>query len=70
MKSTNLKEHIRRFQEYFIHMHILMGSNALQFWHQNKCKYPSFVCKTNRGDIKLHFKAYEKKILDGGAVEI
>ena len=30
--------HIRRFQEYFIHIHTLIGSTALQFlqfWYQN-----------------------------------
>ena len=33
-----LKIHIRRFQEYFIHIHILIGSitlQFLQFWYQN-----------------------------------
>ena len=31
-------QHIRRFQEYFIHIHILIGSTTLQFlqfWYQN-----------------------------------
>ena len=29
--ELQLKLHIRRFQEYFIHIHILIGSTTLQF---------------------------------------
>ena len=50
--------HIRRFQEYFNHIHILIGSSTLQFWilkfwYQNGVhdKYPFLGSKSNRGCI-------------------
>ena len=55
--------HIRRFQEYFNHIHIFIGSTTLQFFAillPKWCKYPILGSKTNRGDIRLYFKTYEK----------
>ena len=34
------------------------------------CKYPFLGSKITRGDIRLHFKTYEKKLLDGATIEI
>ena len=49
--------HIRRFQEYFNNIHIFIGSTTVP---PKWCKYPILGSKTNRGDIRLYFKTYEK----------
>ena len=56
--------HIRRFQEYFNHINILISSSTLQIllcilipkW----CKLPFLDSKINTDDIKLYFKSYDK----------
>ena len=44
-RDMNLS-HIRRFQEYFNHIHVLIGSSILQFLQ--RCKYPFLESKSHK----------------------
>ena len=50
-------------------MHILIGSDALQFWHQNGINILVLFVKPIKV-ISSFISKLMKKILDGGAVEI
>ena len=64
--------HIRRFQEYFNHINILISSSTLQFlqfWYQNGVNYLFFIVKSKEVTSGFISKVM-KKFLGGATVEL
>ena len=64
--------HIRRFQEYFNHINILISSSTLQFlqfWYQNGVNYLFLIVKSIEVTSGFISKVM-KKFLGGATVEL